>query len=94
MKLAEIDPLRVEVVLPVSIFGKVSENGRADVRPETAEKSFPANVKIVDSVVDASSGTFGVRLQLANPKLSIPAGVKCKVTFASAVRLRSRPSRR
>jgi RND family efflux transporter MFP subunit len=85
MKLAEIDPLRVEVVLPVSMFGKVQENGHAEVRPETTDKSFAANVKIVDSVVDASSGTFGVRLQLANPKLSIPAGVKCKVTFAFGI---------
>ncbi|RLB03510.1 MAG: efflux RND transporter periplasmic adaptor subunit, partial [Deltaproteobacteria bacterium] len=32
-------------------------------------------------VVDAASGTFGIRLRLPNPDLSIHAGLKCKVSF-------------
>jgi hypothetical protein len=32
-------------------------------------------------VVDAASGTFGVRLVMPNPGGKIPAGVKCRVTF-------------
>jgi hypothetical protein len=38
-------------------------------------------VKLVDKVVDAASGTFGVRLELRNEKLGIPAGVRCRVKF-------------
>jgi hypothetical protein len=32
-------------------------------------------------VVDAASGTFGVRLELSNRNGSLPAGVRCKVQF-------------
>jgi hypothetical protein len=38
-------------------------------------------VAIVDRVVDSASGTFGVRLDLANPKGDIPAGIKCRARF-------------
>jgi membrane fusion protein (multidrug efflux system) len=42
-----------------------------------------ANVVIVDRVVDAASGTFGVRLTLSNPSNRLPAGLKCRVRFLS-----------
>ena len=29
--------------------------------------------------MDAASGMFGVRAELANPQFRIPAGLKCKV---------------
>jgi hypothetical protein len=35
----------------------------------------------VDRVIDAASGTFGVRLQLSNPGNRIPAGLRCTVRF-------------
>jgi membrane fusion protein (multidrug efflux system) len=35
----------------------------------------------VDRVMDAASGTFGVRLQLPNPALALPGGIRCKVRF-------------
>jgi hypothetical protein len=35
----------------------------------------------VDRVVDAASGTFGVRLQLPNPGYRLPAGLKCEIRF-------------
>jgi multidrug efflux pump subunit AcrA (membrane-fusion protein) len=38
-------------------------------------------VIVVDPVVDAASGTFGVRLELPNPEHAIPAGLKCRVRF-------------
>ena len=40
-----------------------------------------ARVKVVDPVIDAASGTFGVRLELPNPNYRLPAGLKCKVRF-------------
>jgi RND family efflux transporter MFP subunit len=82
MKLAEIDPLHVEVVLPVSQYGQVRQGQKAQVMPEAPVGGrYDTNVKLVDKVVDAASGTFGVRLELRNPKLSIPAGVRCRVHF-------------
>jgi RND family efflux transporter MFP subunit len=82
MKLAEIDPLHVEVVLPVSQFGQVRPGQRASVVPEAPVNGrYNTTVTLVDKVVDAASGTFGVRLELPNRKLSIPAGVRCRVQF-------------
>jgi RND family efflux transporter MFP subunit len=82
MRLAEIDPLHVEVVLPVSAYGRVKLRQRATVSPEApVGGSYQTTVTVVDPVVDAASGTFGVRLELPNHKRQIPAGVRCKVRF-------------
>jgi len=82
MKLAEIDPLNVEVVLPVSLYGKIKEGQHATVMPESPIGGhYDAAVEVVDRVIDAASGTFGVRLKLPNRKHAIPAGVRCRIQF-------------
>lgn len=82
LKLAEIDPLHVEVILPVSQYGKVKQGQHASVTPEQPVGGrYDTVVKIVDKIVDAASGTFGVRLELANKNGALPAGVRCKVQF-------------
>lgn len=81
MRLAEIDPLNVEVILPARFFGEVKRGDKAEVTPETPRKTFTAAVSVVDQVMNAASGTFGVRLELRNPDQAIPAGAKCKVKF-------------
>lgn len=85
LKLAQIDPLRVEVYAPVSMLGKIAVGKTAFVKPEppmTGE--YAAKVTVVDRVVDAASGTFGVRLELPNHDLKLPAGLKCSVRFGKA----------
>ena len=82
MRLAEIDPLHVELILPVSAFGKIKPGQRATVVPEApVGGSYSARVEVIDPTFDAASGTFGVRLLLPNPNRRIPAGLKCKATF-------------
>jgi RND family efflux transporter MFP subunit len=82
LKMAQVHPLRVEVVLPVSVYGSIKTGTRAEVVAEAPTKgSYKASVKVVDKVVDSASGTFGVRLDLPNPGGNIPAGVKCRVRF-------------
>ncbi len=82
LKLAQIDPLRVEAYAPVALLGKISVGMQAVVKPEEPVKGeFPAKVTVVDKVVDAASGTFGVRLELPNPDLKLPAGLRCTVRF-------------
>jgi RND family efflux transporter MFP subunit len=82
LKLAEIDPLNVEVILPVSMWSQVKPGMRATIKPEApVGGAYSAAVTIVDRVVDAASGTFGVRLELPNPELRLPPGLKCKVIF-------------
>jgi RND family efflux transporter MFP subunit len=82
MKLAQIDPLHVEVIMPVSTLGSVKVGMQAQVKPEAPVGGvYKAKVTIVDKVVDAASGTFGVRLELPNPDYKLPPGLKCKVLF-------------
>jgi RND family efflux transporter MFP subunit len=82
MKIAEIDPLNVELVLSVSQFGKIHVGQIAEVIPEEPVGGrYRAQVEVVDQMVDAASGTFGVRLRLPNPGHRIPAGVKCRLHF-------------
>ncbi|MBN1548014.1 MAG: efflux RND transporter periplasmic adaptor subunit [Syntrophaceae bacterium] len=82
MKLAEINPLNVEVILPLDKYRSVKLGTKAQVIPESPiGGQYSATVVIVDRVIDAASGTFGVRLKLPNPNHRIPAGIKCKVLF-------------
>lgn len=80
--LVRVDPLYVEVVAPASRYGTIRKGMVAEVRPEQpVGGAFKARVAIVDPVIDAASGTFGVRLTLPNPRNSLPAGLKCSVSF-------------
>ena len=83
LRLVQINPLNVEVVLPVSEFGRVKPGTKAIVFPEKPiGGEYNATVTIVDKVVDAASGTFGVRLELPNRSGRIPPGIKCSVRFS------------
>jgi RND family efflux transporter MFP subunit len=82
LKIAQIDPLRVEVFAPVSMRGQINVGMQAKVSIEAPmNSSHDVRVTIVDRVVDAASSTFRVRLELPNPNHRIPAGLKCKVRF-------------
>jgi len=81
-RLMEVDPLNVELILPVRDHGKIKTGQIGRVMPEApVGGAYSARVEVVDKMLDAASGTFGVRLRLANPGYRIPAGVKCKTRF-------------
>ena len=82
LKLAEIDPLHVEAILPASMYGKLRRGQRAVVELEpTIGGRYETTIAVVDPVIDAASGTLGVRMLLPNKKGAIPAGVRCRVQF-------------
>jgi RND family efflux transporter MFP subunit len=82
MKLAQVNPLRVEVFAPLSLLGKLKTGMRADVRPEgKGQPVLQAKIVVVNKVVDSASGTFGVRLEMPNPNNAISAGLACTVDF-------------
>lgn len=82
VKLMQVDPLNVELILPTAHFGKIKAGQRAWVMPEAPiGGKYSARVEVVDPVFDAASGTFGVRLTLPNPDRKIPAGLKCRARF-------------
>jgi RND family efflux transporter MFP subunit len=80
--LVVLDPLLVEVFVPQSYFGRIWIGQPALVQTEVpAGVSRQAHVVVVDRVFDAASGTFGVRLEMPNPELDLPAGVRCRIRF-------------
>ena len=85
LRLAQLDPLDVEVVVPVAHFGAFRAGMTGVVTPESPlEGTYRATVQVVDRVVDAASGTFRVRLELPNPDYALPGGLKCSVRFLPA----------
>jgi len=82
LKLAQINPLNIEVIAPARLFGsvRVGMSGKVNLAP-FFPGTYQARVVVVDKLIDAASGTLGVRLQMPNPNHKIPAGIKCSVTF-------------
>jgi RND family efflux transporter MFP subunit len=83
IRIAQLSPLNVEVIIPVEQLGKVQKGMMANVRADAVDNSWQAMVSRIDRVADVASGTFGVRLTLDNPNYDIPAGLRCKVSFIS-----------
>jgi RND family efflux transporter MFP subunit len=82
LKLAQLDPLRVHIILPRNVFGKVKRGMRAQITPEiTIATRVEGTVTLIDSLIDAASGTFGVFLEVPNSDFAIPAGIKCRATL-------------
>jgi RND family efflux transporter MFP subunit len=85
LTLARIDPLHVEVFAPLRLFGTLTLGQAAKIVPEApVGGEYEARITVIDRTIDAASGTFGVRLALPNPSLSIPAGLRCQVRFEPA----------
>lgn len=85
LKLARIDPLRIEVFAPLSWLGKLSVGMEADVIPDSSPAAvYRARVTEIGRVLDAASGTVHVELELPNASLNLPAGLKCTVRFAAS----------
>jgi RND family efflux transporter MFP subunit len=86
IKIAQINPLRVEVVAPVSLLGKVKTGQLAMVSPEMpVGGNHEAVVKIVDPILDAASGTFRIRLEIPNDDFSLTSGLRCQVLFLDKI---------
>jgi len=82
LRLADIGTLYVEVLMPLDAFGKLKAGEKVEVFPEAPIGGrYTATVRVIDRVLDAASGTFGVRLELANADLKLPAGIKCRASF-------------
>lgn len=77
---AAIDPLHVEAYLPVARRGEIGIGMQALLLLETGQK-VTATIDIVDPVLDAATGTFGMRLVLPNPDGAFLAGQSCRLAL-------------
>lgn len=82
IKIAQLNPLHVEAFLPIDMFAKLKTGDTAIVRPNLPiTGSYAGRLTVVDQVFDAASSTFGVRVEIDNNTLTIPAGHRCIVEF-------------
>ena len=85
LRLAQLDPLVVEAIVPMENFGMIKPGMMAEILPEVLFKDkLISRVVAVDRIGDTASNTFGVKLSIPNPENRIPAGLKCIVKFIEA----------
>jgi RND family efflux transporter MFP subunit len=83
MKLAQVDPLRIELVASTEYFGLIKEGMQAKVHTERpTNKTVTATVAFVDQLIDPASGSFSVRMSLPNPDDQLIGGVNCIASFS------------
>jgi len=82
LRIAEIETLRAEAIIPVAQFGTIKVGQQAVIVPEEPLTGhYVGTVSIVDRVADAASGTFRARVLLENPDYALPSGLRCAVRF-------------
>ena len=84
LELVSLNPLHAEIVLRAEHYGQIKPGMQVSVAIGGQKDVFQGTVKIVDQVIDAASGTYGVRVELPNPDSKLPAGLKCRVEFEVA----------
>lgn len=82
VRVARVDPLRVEAIVPAAQFGSILAGQGALVKTDLPNfGALNAKVVLVDKVIDPASNSFRVRMVLPNPNNRIPAGLRCRVDF-------------
>jgi RND family efflux transporter MFP subunit len=82
LKLAQVNPLKVELIAPTEYFGLIKKGMVVNIYPEQpANRIFNATVTVVDKLIDPASGSFTVRMALPNPDDVLVGGVNCIAQF-------------
>jgi RND family efflux transporter MFP subunit len=82
VRIAVVDPLRVQVVAPSSMYGRIQMGSTASIFPELADTTpVLARVILIDKLLDSASNTFRITLRLPNPGNALPAGLRCRADF-------------
>ena len=79
-RVARLDLLRVEVVVPAAMFGTITKGMVARVTPTLPNaEPLDAEIVLIDHYIDSASNTFRVRAALPNADGKIPPGSRCSV---------------
>ncbi len=82
LTIAQLDPLFVELHVPVDLFDTLSVGASATVLLDAPGKpTRTAKVRVKDHSIDTASRSFRVRLSIPNPDNRLPSGVRCRVRF-------------
>jgi multidrug efflux pump subunit AcrA (membrane-fusion protein) len=55
------------------------------ILPAPVNSQHRAKITIIDPIIDSASGTFRMRLELANKDYAIPAGVACQLQVITVI---------
>ena len=82
VRIAKIDRLIVQVVVPVAYYGKIKQGDIATIVPDFPNAPMTTgSVTLIDKVIDAASNTFRVQIDLNNEDFALPAGLRCTADF-------------
>lgn len=85
VRMAQMDPLRVTAFLPIELYDKVAIGQTVTVYPDApVGGQYNRAIRVIDSVFDTASRTFGIEAELPNPAASLPAGHRCVLALESA----------
>jgi len=91
-RIAKVNPLRVEVIVPAALFGSIDQNMTARVTPDLPNAVvLQAKVVLIDKLIDPASNTFRVRAELPNADNVVPSGLRCRAELVSADLARADP---
>ncbi len=84
-RVADISQLRVDVVAPTALFGRLRMGQSLNIQPELpGAAARPAQVVQIDRVLDPASNTFRLRLSMDNADGALPAGLRCRADLGQA----------
>lgn len=84
LRIAQMDPLRVAAFLPIELYDKVAIMQTVTVYPDApVGGQYDRPIRVIDSVFDTASRTFGIEVDLPNPEGALPAGHRCVLALKS-----------
>jgi RND family efflux transporter MFP subunit len=93
LRVAQLDPLRIEVIVPIARYSEFNVGQSVTVFPETNPQApWQAPVIAVDAVGDPASGTFRARLEYPNPGQRHLAGIKCMARLENTAPSKTMPA--
>lgn len=76
-RLASLDPLRVELPLPVELYPKLSAGASYNLVAEgPVNEPIRATLRTIRPEIDSASATFVATFEIRNPDLALPAGFR------------------
>ncbi len=80
-----LNPLHAEVTLRSEAFGRVRVGMQASIAlGQPVGETRTGEVGVVDRAIDSGSGSFRMRVVIANPNMTMPSGIGCRVLSVAA----------
>ena len=80
LEIAQLDPLHIAAYLPINLYSNLAIGLPVTITPDPPiEGAYDAQISAIDSIFDTASRTFGIRVDLPNPKTRLPAGHRCQI---------------